>query len=247
MTDMLTGTCRDCPAEVSRERASGHWAEFLNGLPLVCAACSEAEERREQEDERRENAIREEETHRRRLQASGLPAPLQRRGLADLDHGHRGNVLAAAARWVGGDLAGLLLTGGVGVGKTTIAAAAVVDRTRREPVAWVSAHQLIRDLQAPFESPERRRAQELIDGRRAQAVAIDDLDKVRPSEFAAEAVFGLIDSCEAHGRGLLITTNLRPAELAQKWPAPYGEAIGSRLRGTCAAFALAGQDRRVTA
>lgn len=245
-TDVITGHCRGCGTATSRTRVTGAMARFMNDLPLVCDTCAADEARREREAEERERQHEAEAAWRRRRTDSGLPKPLQARTLADLDDHGRVNVLAAAARWADGDLLGLLLTGGVGVGKTTIAAAAVVERTRTETVMWVSAHQLVRDLQAPFDSPERQRANDLVSGRIAAAIAVDDLDKVRPSEFAAEAIFGLVDICETGGRGLLITTNLRPAELAQKWPAPYGEAIGSRLRGTCAAFALDGHDRRGT-
>lgn len=241
----ISGSCRDCEKPVERTLATGYGAEMLNGLPLVCDACAAAGERADLERQAHADAKQHAVDHRRRLQASGLAEPRWTWELDQLDVTGRGRVIDAARRWVTGDLAGLLLTGGVGVGKTTIAAAALVARAHIGPVQWADAHRLIRDLQAGFGTPDRERAQRLLDGgERAPALVVDDLDKVRPTEYAAEAIFSLIDSREAHRRPLLITTNLRPAELAGRWPAPFGEAIGSRLRGYCIALDLTGSDRR---
>jgi DNA replication protein DnaC len=218
---------------------------MLNGLPFVCEICIVQAERDEQERQAASDAAQHAATHLSRLRASGLAEPRWPWHLDNLDTSGRSRALDAARRWVTGDLSGLLLTGGVGVGKSTIAAAALVARAHTSPIQWMDAHRLIRDLQAGFNSPERERAQRLLDGgKRAPALVVDDLDKVRPTEYAAEAIFSLIDSREAHRRPLLITTNLRPAELAAKWPAPFGEAIGSRHRGYCVTLELTGGDRR---
>jgi DNA replication protein DnaC len=76
-------------------------------------------------------------------------------------------------------------------------------------------------------------------------VILDDLDKARPSAFAAEQVFNAVDLCITHGSPLLVTTNLTPSQLATHWPAPHGEAIASRLAGFCELHELTGPDRRL--
>lgn len=242
---VINGECRDCSTPTSRQVATGYGADMLNGMPLVCEACSRAAERENEAREAHAEAKQRAVDHRKRLQASGLAEPRWAWSLDELDTDGRGRALDAARRWVAGDTPGLLLTGGVGVGKSTIAAAALVARAHRSPIRWIDAHRLIRDLQAGFGTADRDGAQRLLDGgKAAAALVVDDLDKVRPTEYAAEAIFALVDSREAHRRPLLITTNLRLAELAAKWPAPFGEAIGSRLRGYCTAFELTGGDRR---
>ncbi|MDE2468898.1 MAG: hypothetical protein KGL35_09175, partial [Bradyrhizobium sp.] len=58
---------------------------------------------------------------RRRVSASGLPA-VHHRELDDLEHPE--TVKAACRAWADGKIGGLLLTGPIGVGKTTLAGAA---------------------------------------------------------------------------------------------------------------------------
>jgi DNA replication protein DnaC len=74
---------------------------------------------------------------------------------------------------------------------------------------------------------------------------LDDLDKVRPTAFAAESLFLAIDQSLTERRSLLVTTNWMPSEFAMQWPKPYGDAIVSRLVGYCELHRLTGQDRRL--
>jgi DNA replication protein DnaC len=239
-----TVPCGNCGTSVSRQPYDGPFDRIYRSLSLLCPTCSDAEDERILAEQQVEEARHTAKKLQRRLSSSGLPLQLQTRGIRDLDPTDRHNVFAAATRWAAGELPGLLLTGPVGTGKTVTAAAAVVDRIQRDQrVAWVSAYRLIADLQAPFDSDDRHRALALSD-RDGPPLALDDIDKARPSEFGAEAIFALIDSCDANGRALIVTSNLRLGELAAKWPAPWGESIASRLHGMCTAFDLTGRDRR---
>lgn len=241
----------------------------------VCQQKAEAEdaERQARQDaewraqEHRQGCIR-------RLRSSGLPAMLSTRVLDDLAGDDA--ALTAAKRWVAGfegyprrerdswddrdgkpmeppgwsgsdyQRRGLLLTGNVGVGKTTIAAAAVRDlANRNREIRWLSAPVLFAKLGASFGSDERERIIAILTGR--QPLVIDDLDKVRPTDFGAENVFIAIDTRVSEGVPLLVTTNLALEELAQKWAQPYGEAIASRLLGYCEIVDMRGQDRRAAA
>jgi hypothetical protein len=77
------------------------------------------------------------------------------------------------------------------------------------------------------------------------ALVLDDLDKSRPSEYAAEQLFAAIDTRLTEGVQLLVTTNLGTRELQTKWPEPYGDAITSRL-ASGEAYSVGGHDRRLT-
>lgn len=150
-------------------------------------------------------------------------------------------VAEAINRWVAGEARILVLTGPVGVGKTTLAARAFRRRLVREPGKWRSVPQLIAHLGLGFGTREHDEAVRLLDGRRM--LALDDLDKARPTEYVAERLFAAIDGCYANGTGLVVTSNLTLSELGDRWPDPYGAAITSRL-SSGVHLALEGADRR---
>ncbi len=137
----------------------------------------------------------------------------------------------------------LLITGPVGVGKTWIAAAAAWARLELAPLHWFSTPLLFARLGTGLGTPQRDEALEVLSG--TTALVMDDLDKVRPTEYAAEQVFLAIDNHINEGAALLVTTNLTLSALAEKFPEPFGEAIASRLAGHCETFALEGVDRRL--
>lgn len=246
--EMITGPCVECGQPASREALAGFGAR-LNSLPLTCEGCRARGDAEREAEEQRLELAQLDRRHGERIARSGLPHDRRDRGLSHLDRDGRTGALALAQKWVAGDIRGLLLTGSVGTGKTTIAAAALHDRARRQEVRWTSATGYLSGLSAPFGSAERTRAEALRNPERSSRapapLAVDDLDKVRGTEHAAEAIFALVDSCESHGRPLIVTTNLRLGELGEKWPAPYGASIASRLAGYCEAYVLDGRDRRL--
>jgi DNA replication protein DnaC len=172
----------------------------------------------------------------RRLKASGLPARLQDAELRGSDTGHAAD---AARRFGAGDLDGVLLFGPVGVGKTHLAACATLARLQLEPVRWISVPGLIARATAAFDSDERQTA--VMDLTGNGAVVLDDLDKVKASEWVLAQIFVAIDNRVTEGSGLFVTTNLGPNELKAK----LGEAVVSRLMGHCEVCELDGTDRRL--
>jgi hypothetical protein len=172
-----------------------------------------------------------------RRDRSGIPAAL--RGLALPDDGSRAS--RAIRGWATGSAErhGLTLTGGVGVGKTFAAAAAAWERVKVEPLRWVSVPALSADLGRAFSDEARHEALSVLVG--SDALVLDDIDKVRPSEFTIEVLFTAIDSRMTADAGLLVTTNLPLSELADR----YGDAVVSRLAGYGETFLLEGRDRRL--
>lgn len=198
-----------------------------------CAAASEAE------DARRRGEV----DRRNRIDDSGLPAALRGLHFDDLNTDGRIEAIEAVRTWAQTERPkrGVCLFGDVGVGKTRIAATGSWERLRRFPCGWVSVPVLIANVGAGFGDDERRAAIRTIAGK--GTLVLDDLDKVNPSEWARSQLFAAIDTRVQSGAPLLITTNLPPSKLAEK----FGQAIVSRIVGACDVYELAGRDRRLFA
>jgi DNA replication protein DnaC len=244
MNDIQTGPCVGCSAPVQREIGDDRFASFLRGFPLYCDGCGEAQEAQWQvEDAEREAATARTEKAAR-LRSAGLPALLADLHLGSLDRAGCEDAIASARYWAvkGG---GLLLTGPFGVGKTTIAAAALRLRLDHAYGRWLSAPLMMARLGSGLDSHERHQVLATLTG--TSALVLDDLDKTRPTEYGAEQIFLAIDGAVTSGRALLVTTNLGLGQLAGKWPQPFGEAIASRLVGYCKVVKVEGEDRRLAA
>lgn len=225
------------------EHLAEPWRGRLERVPAVCRSCAE---RMEAEDARRlqeREQLEREERLRARCNASGIPKQLCGLTWDDVAQGNRPDVLDAARRLAAGDSSGLLLAGPVGVGKTWLAAAAAWALLERRALRWLSVPVLFAQLGLAFVDDARQDALAVLTGK--QALVLDDLDKVRATEYAAEQLFGAIDNRVTAGAPLVITTNLELGALAAKFPEPFGEAIVSRLAQHCEAFALEGADRRL--
>lgn len=191
------------------------------------------EDRFWQEEHRKELARKRAEKRDLRIRNSSLPEAL--RGI-EFPEGHVGD---AARRWADGEIAGLCLEGPVGVGKTWTAAAACWAKLQREACQWVPVARLMTQMRAGFEDESRKLATRSI--LRANAVVLDDLDKVTPTDYGKEIIFAAIDGRVEAGQPLLVTTNLTPSEIGQR----FGDAVMSRLAGYCTTVRMKGVDRRV--
>ncbi|MFT4035913.1 MAG: hypothetical protein QM679_10110 [Patulibacter sp.] len=246
----LRTACSECRSAISLE-TTGYQPHLVSIAASTCAGwlcdeCSEERDRAEQSERDRDAAGKAQLEHRTAISRSRVP-DLPRDFLMPT-----GEAAEAALRWAQRRSLSLLLHGSVGSGKSVLAAWAfrsrlapvVVDGVvRAKPGAWRSMAGYIAQLGASFGTPEKDDAVWLSKG--GIVLALDDLDKTTPSEFAASAVYALVNAAYETRSPLIVTTNSSPIELARRFPGHWGDAITSRLlEGDVVAFN--GPDRRLT-
>lgn len=137
---------------------------------------------------------------------------------------------------------GLLLYGGVGTGKTFVAACiANALITKGIPCLVTNFSRLINTIQG-----QRDNRQEYIDSLcQFDLLVIDDLAAERDTEYMQETVMNIIDSRYRSGLPLIVTTNLTVNQI--KNPEDIRKSrIYSRLMGMCIPIEVQGTDRRKT-
>jgi DNA replication protein DnaC len=241
MMSTVSKDCAECGQPFTFESPKGRFNVVVERMITLCETCSRQasadrerdDERQRQEDQRRQAQVWAD----RRMRQTNIPREL--RGLT-IDTS-AGPAAQAAAAWGAGLINGLVLAGPVGTGKTYLAAAAAWARLQRQSVLWSSVPTLVAKSFNPADRAEV--AAVLTAGRKS--LVLDDLDKVKPGDWVAAQLFSAIDSRITEGSGLLITTNLKISEIADRLGEQFGEAIASRIAGYCRIVTVHGQDRRL--
>jgi DNA replication protein DnaC len=238
-TGMVERDCVECRQPFRFEPVAGDsiGARFANAGRRTCDECIDKLNAADDLAER-------EAAHRRRVAVSGLPHDLADVTFDGLSGGGDLRPMAAARRWADGDLRGLFLCGPIGVGKTTLAAAATVHRLRFRGVRWVLVPSLIAKSFGDQRAKEEVAA--VLTGK--GALVLDDLDKVKAGDWVAAQLFAAIDSRITAGAPLLVTTNKDVGDIAVKFGSEFGDAIASRLVGYCGEdgmHEMRGPDRRL--
>lgn len=180
----------------------------------------------------------EREAWRRRLRASGIPRAFKGARLADCPE----RVRAYAEAFGPSTDRGLLMVGPYGSGKTYAACALLAALARRHAVLFSPMTDLV-ERAATFQRGA------LSAYRDARLLCLDDLGKERPTEFAMEQVYGIVDYRWREGKPTVFTTNYAQPELFAHFTktadAHTANAIMSRLLGMCDVVEFDGPDRRV--
>jgi DNA replication protein DnaC len=162
----------------------------------------------------------------------------------------RAKAIDAAREWAKCEFRGLVLAGRVGVGKSRIAAVAAQSLIHHRvslqklgdhsiaPIRWVSVPKLIRNSRGDFDSDARRSAEKVMAG--SGGMVLDDIDKIKPTEFALDLIFESLEIRIGNGAPLLVTTNKSFPELQDL----VGDPIASRIAGYCKGHRIFGHDRR---
>lgn len=136
---------------------------------------------------------------------------------------------------------GLYLHGGVGTGKTHIAAGLANKAIAADMrLHWLDATIWLADMRASYNGgPPAPDAAKIAD---CDMLVIDDLGAHKPTEWASEQFFLLINQVYEREDVLVIVTSERaPSKLASH----VGERIASRLLEMCDAELLGGSDQRL--
>jgi DNA replication protein DnaC len=154
---------------------------------------------------------------------------------ADLDrigHDQHGVHLRAYAH---GDTRNLLLAGPVGTGKSYAAWALAHHFVAREQkVMFRSVPRLMLDMRPDGDEGAFDRACE------ADVLVLDDLGAARPTEWASEQMYAIVEERCSYQRRTIVTTNLAYDQLAERWGGP----VMDRLRDKAIVLDLIGKSRR---
>ncbi len=116
-----------------------------------------------------------------------------------------------------------VISGDFGTGKTHFFWALYSEAVKRDRRVWAgTARALIAEFQKAIEysqNGERYALPITVEDLRQREISysifLDDLDKARATEYAAEQLFEIVDACYSFGHQLVVTTNLRIDELVE--------------------------------
>ncbi|MGH9577673.1 MAG: ATP-binding protein [Terriglobales bacterium] len=162
------------------------------------------------------------------------------------------------------DATGLLLVGGIGVGKTHLGVGVLKDLIRKGiPGLFCDYRELLKQIQNSYNASVQTTEMEVLRPVfEAELLVLDELGAVKPSEWVWDTVSLILNTRYNDKRATLITTNFpdRPAAAVESSPMSraaasaredtrgdrIGERMRSRLHEMCRKVEMAGQDFRQT-
>lgn len=176
-------------------------------------------ERKAEQDERAAEILR------TRIEASGLPLPY-RRGERTLEtfrpesKRDRAALDACRALLASKEPFPLLLTGGVGTGKTHLAAATLREwiHARSHGLGLFTTHQdLLLRIRSTFHDNAVETQLDVINRYRTAAfLVLDDVGVEKPSEFAVSTLYAIVNHRYEEMLPTIVTSNLPPNKLAAR-------------------------------
>ncbi len=227
----------------------GQYITWLTPDPCDCpGAVAHAEEIYQQDvaEEIRRQEERQKKERARLLKKSGLPARYHGAtfGSAKVTDQSR-EAYEKAHKFTRGEMAGLLISGPVGTGKTHLAACIANDFLDR--LKWVTFGGVIdllgRIARSYSEAAQEEEWQILDELYSVPLLVLDDLGKEKVSEWVEQTLYRVVDSRYRENRPLVVTTNFTMETLEGRYP-EVGPALVSRLVEMCEGVYLGGADWR---
>lgn len=140
--------------------------------------------------------------------------------------------------------AGVWITGKAGNGKTHLAAALYhAAREAGNTAVFVTVADLFAKLKSTYGEGAKISEWDLMGPlQQARLLVLDDLGKEKPSEWARERLFIVVNQRYENRRSTVVTTNLSPEVLSER----LGEATIDRLTGMCRYLEITSDSRRWT-
>ncbi len=200
-------------------------------------------------------ACRETEAVRSRLASADIPERYSNCRLSNFNGIHESQKVAKAlaARFVEAYPAvdaGLLILGPVGVGKTHLAVAILAELVESKGARGLFCDftSLLERLQATYSRSSETAAEEILDPYRdAELLVLDELGARRPSDWARDILYGLLNTRYNRKRTTLITTNYgdQPEKPGgETLEIRIGVPVRSRLSEMCQLVLINGPDYR---
>ena len=135
------------------------------------------------------------------------------------------------------------ICGSVGTGKTTLASTAAAELIAKGySLQFRSLAQLLFELRTDYTTDTLREC------KACKVLVLDDFGKESPTGYALERLFDLIDHRNGHFKPTIVTSQLKPSQLAQRLAQAGNDvavAIISRLRQDCKLIETSGVDMRL--
>ena len=242
--DEKTGllTCGKCHTPKEMLLPEGARIFGTRKFRVMCQCQQETRDREEQEQKQREFAERV--LFIRREAFRDIPGQNWRFDSAHMT-GRLEKVKRYADHWeeMQADGTGLLLSGGVGTGKSYAAgclANALLDRGHR--VRFVGLSDVVNRLQGCFGTDREKYLKELL---KPDLLILDDLGSERSTSFGKEQVFDVVNKRTLSGRPLVVTTNI-PLKVMQTAEDIQDRRIFDRVLEKCVPVAFTGDSFRKT-